>query len=87
MLKKISLIIGLFSLNASALNVDLIKKLRVDYENGSITSSTFRILCIDGYKWLELQSGYSGSVSQMFDDKNKEGYAQPIKCKNKSDEK
>ncbi len=85
MLKRVLLIISLFSLNASALNVDLIKKVKVDYANGSLVDSTFRILCIDGYKWLESQSGYSRSVSQMFDDKNKEGYAQPIKCKNKSE--
>lgn len=86
MLKKFLLIIGLFSLNASALNVDLIKKVKVDYKNGILTNSTFRILCIEGYQWLEFKSGYySGSISQMFDDKNKEGYAQPIKCKNKSE--
>lgn len=85
MLKKVLLIIGLFSLNASALNVDLMKKVKVDYKNGILTNSTFRILCIEGYQWLEFQAGYSGSISQMFDDKNKEGYAQPIKCKNKSE--
>ena len=66
--------------NAEELKVTTLDVKRVNYENGQIAPNYFRILCINGYKWLQFKD-QNGSVSQMFES-GQYGYAQPIKCKN-----
>ena len=74
---------ALLSADEYELKVKVLSKQQVDYENGKFSSTTFRVLCINGYQWLQYGLTY-GSASQMFDDKNGviDGPAKPIKCKN-----
>ena len=62
----------------SILKLDIKK---VDYENGNMGATVFRIVCINGYKWLQYE-GMHGSISQMFQSNVMNGNAQPIQCKN-----
>ena len=66
--------------NAEELKVTTLEVKRVDYENGNIGTTKFRIVCINGYKWLQYD-GVNGSISQMFESGNY-SYAQPIKYNN-----
>lgn len=82
-MKKLTLLISLalnVLCNAEELKVTTLDVKRVNYENGKITPNYFRILCINGYKWLQFKD-QNGSVSQMLES-GQYGYAQPIKCKN-----
>ena len=67
--------------NAEELKVTTIDKKRIDYENGSMGATTFRIVCINGYKWLQYGIE-NGSISQMFEYDNILQRTMPIQCKN-----
>ncbi len=81
-MKKIILLtlLALMTLcSAEELKVTTLEVKRVDYENGDIGATIFRIVCINGYKWLQFK-GQQGSMSQMFE--NSLGKTMPISCKN-----
>ena len=83
-MKKIILLtlLALMTLcSAEELKVTTLEVKRVNYENGNIAATVFRIVCINGYKWLQYD-GVQGSISQMFQKDVMNGYAQPIQCKN-----
>lgn len=84
-MKKLILIsLGLalsLSVQAEELKVTTIEVKDVNYENGMIASTQFRILCINGYKWLQYNNS-QGSVSQMFEYDNNLLRTMPIRCKN-----
>ena len=83
-MKKIILLtlLALMTLcSAEELKVTTLETKRVNYENGNIASTVFRIVCINGYKWLQYE-GMQGSISQMFQKDVMNGNAQPIQCKN-----
>ena len=68
--------------SAEELKVTTLDRQKVDYNNGNIIGATvFRIVCINGYKWLQYE-GMQGSISQMFQKDVMNGNAQPIQCKN-----
>lgn len=88
-MKKIILIV-IISLSVFAdIKVTTLETKTVNYENGEIGASTFRILCINGYQWLQSGSGSTKTLSQMFE--NNIVYAggvkmynvSAIKCENK----
>lgn len=83
-MKKIILLtlLALMTLcSAEELKVTTLDIKRVDYENGNMGATVFRIVCINGYKWLQYD-GMHGSISQMFQKDVMNGNAQPIQCKN-----
>ena len=83
-MKKIILLtlLALMTLcSAEELKVTTLETKRVDYENGRLGTSYFKILCINGYKWLKYDGMY-GSIYQMFQSNVMNGNAQPIQCKN-----
>lgn len=86
-MKKIVLLtlLALMTLcNAEELKVTTLDKKRIDYENGIMGGTTFRIICINGYKWLQYH-GERGSMSQMFENNeiNKFVYiAKAVPCNN-----
>lgn len=87
-MKKIILLtlLALMTLcNAEELKVTTLEKKRIDYENGNIGPTIFRVVCINGYKWLQYE-GMQGSISQMFKHNVTNGImngnAQPIQCEN-----
>ena len=71
--------------SAEELKVTTLEVKRVDYANGNIGVSTFKVVCINGYKWLQYD-GVHGSISQMFQRNVTNGImngnTQPIQCKN-----
>ena len=67
--------------SAEELKVTTLEVKKVNYENGNIAATIFRIVCINGYKWLQYD-GMHGSISQMFQGSIMNGDAQPIQCKN-----
>ena len=83
-MKKIILLtlLALITLcSAEELKVTTLEVKKVDYENGNIGNTLFRIVCINGYKWLQY-GGMKGSISQMSQSNVMNGNAQPIRCKN-----
>ena len=83
-MKKIILLtlLALITLcSAEELKVTTLDIKKVDYENGSMGATVFRVVCINGYKWLQYE-GMQGSMSQMFQSNVMNGNAQPIQCKN-----
>lgn len=80
-MKKLLLALVSLSSFANELNVTTLETKQVNYENGRLGASYFKILCINGYKWLQYETS-SGSISQMFES-NINGVAKPIKCENK----
>ena len=83
-MKKIILLtlLALMTLcSAEELKVTTLEVKRINYENGNIGASIFRVVCINGYKWLQ-KDGEHGSISQMFQSNLINGNAQPIQCKN-----
>ena len=82
-MKKLTLLIFLalnVLCNAEELKVETLKVKRIDYENGNMVATVFRVVCINGYKWLQYD-GMHGSISQMFES-NINGLAKQIKCEN-----
>ena len=82
-MKKITLLtlMALVTLcNAEELKVTTLEVKKVDYENGNMGDTVFRVVCINGYKWLQYE-GMHGSISQMFES-GQYGYSMPIKCNN-----
>lgn len=67
--------------SAEELKVTTLESKRIDYENGNIGPTIFRVVCINGYKWLQYNGG-NGSISQMFQSNVMNGNSQPIKCNN-----
>ena len=68
--------------SAEELKVTTLEVKKVNYENGNIAATIFRIVCINGYKWLQYD-GMQGSISQMFESgPGQYGYSMPVKCKN-----
>lgn len=85
MIKKMLLIacvVFSLSVQAEELKITVLEVKKVKYANGMWNDTEFRILCINGYKWLQSGVGNTQSTSQMFDDKNPMHYAQPISCPN-----
>ena len=83
-MKKITLLtlMALMTLcNAVELKVTTLEVKRIDYENGNMGATVFRIVCINGYKWLQYE-GMQGSISQMFQNDRINKNAQAIPCKN-----
>ena len=83
-MKKIILLtlLALMTLcSAEELKVTTLEVKRVNYEDGNMGATVFRIVCINGYKWLQY-NGMHGSISQMFQKDVINGNAQPIQCKN-----
>ena len=94
-MKKIILLtlLALITLcSAEELKVTTLETKQVNYENGNIAATTFRVVCINGYKWLQygtengsISHRYdieNGSISQMFQNDRMNGYTQAIPCKN-----
>lgn len=88
-MKKIILLL-LISLSVFAdVKVNLIEAKIADYQNGIIGGGMFRVICINGYQWLQSGEGNTSSISQMFE--NNIVYAggmkmynvSAIKCENK----
>ena len=80
-MKKL-LLITLLALSAYAdIKVDLLEEKQVNYPNGMMGPTQFRILCINGYKWLQF-GGSNGSMAQMFEWEFLLKTT-PIKCENK----
>ena len=66
--------------NAEELKVKTLDVKRVNYENGNIGATVFRVVCINGYKWIQYGERH-GSISQMLES-GQYGYSMPIKCEN-----
>ena len=67
-MKKIILLslLALMTLcNAEEIKVTTLEVKIVDYENGKFGNTRFRIICINGYKWLQYGIENS-SISQIF---------------------
>jgi hypothetical protein len=80
-MKKL-LLITLLALSAYAdIKVDLLEEKQVNYPNGMMGPTQFRILCINGYKWLQFGNS-NGSMAQMFEWEFLLKTT-PIKCENK----
>ena len=67
--------------SAEELKVTTLDIKKVDYENGNMGATVFRVVCINGYKWLQYE-GMHGSISQMFEYDNNLQRTMPIRCKN-----
>ena len=87
-MKKIILLtlLALMTLcSAEELKVTTLETKQVNYENGRLGTTYFKIICINGYKWLQYE-GVNGSISQMFQRNVTNGImngnAQPIQCEN-----
>lgn len=83
-MKKIlfTLIFIIISCQAERLKIDTLEIKDVNYESGEIGSTTFRILCINGYVWLQSDSSSTKTLSQMFQNNIPNANAQAIKCEN-----
>ena len=82
-MKKIILLtlLALMTLcSAEELKVTTLDRQKVDYNSGNMGAMVFRIVCINGYKWLQYD-GMHGSISQMFENNNN-NIAKAIPCKN-----
>ena len=66
--------------SAEELKVTTLEVKKVNYENGNIAATIFRVVCINGYKWLQYE-GIQGSISQMFQSNNN-NMAKAIPCNN-----
>ena len=83
-MKKIILLtlLALITLcSAEELKVTTLDIKKVDYENGNMGATVFRVVCINGYKWLQ-KDGEHGSISQMFQNDRINKNAQAIPCNN-----
>ena len=79
-MKKIILLL-LISLSVFAdIKVTTLETKSVNYENGGIGATTFRMLCINGYQWLQSGVGNTKTLSQMFTEINNQ--PRLIKCEN-----
>ena len=81
-MKKIILLtlLALMTLcSAEELRVTTLEKKIIDYENENMGATVFRIVCINGYKWLQYD-GMHGSISQMFTEVNNQ--PRLVKCEN-----
>ena len=65
--------------SAEELKVTTLEVKKINYQNGNIGATMFRIVCINGYKWLQKDGEY-GSVSQMFTEVNNQ--PRLVKCEN-----
>lgn len=84
-MKKLIFIL-LFVISAFAdVKVNLIETKVVDYPNGALGGTIFRVLCINGYQWLQTGEGKGRSISQMFNNNSVNGavVAKAINCENK----
>ena len=86
-MKKLICIL-LFVISAFAdVKVNLIEMKVVDYQNGALGGTTFRVLCINGYQWLQTGEGQGRSISQMFNNNLVNDFdavsAKAINCENK----
>lgn len=80
-MKKLLLTILLTISVYADIKVDLLEEKLIDYPNGLFGPSQFRILCINGYQWLQF-GGANGSASQMFE-WDFVLKTTPVKCENK----
>ena len=65
--------------SAEELKVTTLEVKKINYQNGNIGATMFRIVCINGYKWLQKDGEY-GSISQMFTEVNNQ--PRLVKCNN-----
>lgn len=65
--------------------VNLFADIKVDVlESKNVKDETnFKILCINGYQWLQVGEGNARSVSQIHVDSG--FYSKALRCKNKED--
>ena len=87
-MKRILISLGiLINMNATELKVNVLDEVEIKSSSSLLSSNlTFKILCIDGYKWLQFGGDTHGSVSQIFEAKYINAFADaavPVKCKNK----
>ena len=67
--------------SAEEIKVTTLEKKVIIYENGTMGATVFRVVCINGYKWLQYD-GMHGSISQMFQNDRINKNAQAIPCDN-----
>ena len=65
--------------SAEELKVTTLEVKRVSYENGKVGDVILKVVCINGYKWLQFD-GMGGSISQMFTEVNNQ--PRLVKCEN-----
>lgn len=88
-MKKLLMLLALSISVFADVKVNLIEIKSVDYQNGNLAAINFRVICINGYQWLQSGEANTRSISQMFE--NNIVYAggmkmynvSAIKCENK----
>lgn len=65
------------------IKVDILESKNVRYEN-IYTETNFKILCINGYQWLQVGESDTRSVSQIHVDSG--FYSRLLRCKNSDKE-
>ena len=81
-MKKIILLalLALMTLcSAEELKVTTLEVKRINYQNGKVGDVILKVVCINGYKWLQFD-GMGGSISQMFTEVNNQ--PRLVKCNN-----
>ena len=65
--------------SAEELKVTTLEVKKINYQNGKVGDVILKVVCINGYKWLQYE-GMSGSISQMFTEVNNQ--PRLVKCEN-----
>ena len=81
-MKKIILLtlLALMTLcSAEELKVTTLEVKKINYQNGKVGDVILKVVCINGYKWLQYE-GMHGSISQMFTEVNNQ--PRLVKCEN-----
>lgn len=81
-MKNIIIIIGLMMNLFGDIKVDVLESKNIKYDN-IYTETNFKILCINGYQWLQVGDVGTRSVSQIHVDSG--FYSKALRCKNKED--
>ena len=65
--------------SAEELKVTTLEVKKINYQNGKVGDVILKVVCINGYKWLQKDGEY-GSISQMFTEVNNQ--PRLVKCEN-----
>ena len=65
--------------SAEELKVTTLEVKKINYQNGKVGDVILKVVCINGYKWLQYE-GMQGSISQMFTEVNNQ--PRLVKCNN-----